>query len=419
MTISPQKDQLGSKNSREEREAVHHSFEAKGRVRRTKKNTPVARKTQKKADKKVREGFSTALASFFSVKKTPSTASLPKKFVEPETLQAQAADAQSDRTEPKVRTSRSLLRFVLLFASFLGIAAVLVPWTPRLPTFLSRADAVRLYPSTCLGGWENPMNAEGVPSLPLKSSSDQFNDRNSAVLRDALAQIFCGGFINAFPEGAFPKKMFLKFSWATVAPPVISSAEAHDLKMPTMPFSSTTGEVLDGPFIVTDEMSGATSTDTHPSQRLPTDPLEASSTETLSDEQAPVSFFKKFLNVAFAASASGTPAKKNEQGEFLTATGTPQETNAPSSPETEKSGTFPDNQQFFGADFLQVLYTLDGQNWKHLGMVTRENLADLSFQVPVSDPETLSRFQVSIQNVMSLDDSPAIYLDALWLEAGE
>lgn len=374
------------------RGAVHHALlsdDGKGKI---KKET--GKGLKRKEGKKVRAGFSKALAAFFTSPKTVFQSYGMKSSSGNTEVKESTRAALENRIQIKTRASRSRARFVFILALPVGVLSIM-PWAQWLP---SHIEAVKLYPSTCLGGWENPMNAEGSPSLRLKSSSDQFNDRNSAVLRNVLAQIFCGDFANAFPafpEGEFPKKMFLKFSWVSVA----AVPGTRTFEIPVVASASTAGAVLDGPFVMTEEASTSGAS---------TPTSAATGTEELIPAEEPVSFFKKFLNIAFAASASGTVAASSTV------------TSASSMPEPhDLPNTDPSALQVFGPDFLQVLYTLDGQNWKQLGMVTRENLADLSFQVPVSDPETLSHFQVSIQNVISLDDSPDIYLDALWLEAGE
>jgi hypothetical protein len=314
--------------------------------------------------------------------------------------------------EVKIRTSRSYLRFVLPLALPAGIFALasFVPLTSWLP---QKAPVVKLYPTTCLGGWENPKNAEGAPSLPEKSPSSAFNDRNSSVLRDSLAQIFCADFQNTFSDGAFPKKMVLRFSWSTVAP-AVSRVKKAILEAPV----SETSTLLDESFASTTEQLNATTSESVNASTTKTEDSLTDSSVSEPDEDIPTLiqktsfnsklFLNKLFTVAFAESATGTIASS----QISTTT----EHIASSS---EKVAPVSDKPKYGGADFLQVLYTFDGQEWKELGMVTRENLADLSFQVPISTPEDLTHFQVSLQNLISLDDPPVIYLDGMWLEAAE
>lgn len=350
-------------------------------------------KTKENTEKRTQASFTKAMTAFFSRKKKPHPPlKASKKMLETKIPKEIPANVSEKQIEVKIRTSRSRLRFILPLALPIG-ALALMPWV------LPHAAAIKLYPTTCLGGWENPKNAEGVPDLPIKSSPDHFNDRNSAVLRNSLAQIFCADFTNTFPPDAFPKKMYLRFSWTTIAPP----AGAHVLEIPKV--SAETPSALPAePVAATEASSTASSTISVTS---------TSGKKTVTDSK-PVSFFEKLLNVAFAESASGTPT-------LASTTSVQQQDGYVSAPlpPKEESVLLEEKPKLEGADFLQVLYTLDGQNWKQLGMVTRENLADLSFQVPISDDETLSRFQVSIQNVISLDNPPVIYLDGMWLEAGE
>lgn len=373
---------------------------------------------KKKTEIKPRSSFSGALSKFFTKKKTLS-ASDTLKSTPASSLQKNTSVIQpAPQIEMNVRAkrSRSRLRLVLPLAFPVG-ALLVMPWVHGI---FPRGEITKLYPTVCLGGWENPKNAEGAPSLKSNSHSDLFNDRNSAVLRNSLAQIFCGNFDNTFPEEAFPKKLLLKFSWTAISPSVsrtlevpavlaapngnasLSVAEEHisTTSPEAAPSSSgSEGMVMGAPISHDEKIPSAIKKDSKPS----------SSTST------PISFFEKFIRVAFAESASNTPMIEPTDGIVLS----PEEASALLAQEEAVASSTTETPKIIGEDFLQVLYTLDGQNWKQLGTVTRGNLADLSFQVPVSDPETLSRFQVSIQNVISVDDPPVIYLDGMWLEAGE
>ena len=77
----------------------------------------------------------------------------------------------------------------------------------------STATITNLYPANCLGGWENPQNAQGEPDIGENPSPTDFTGDNSAVLRGAAAQIFCSNFQGEVPENSVPKKIHLKLSW--------------------------------------------------------------------------------------------------------------------------------------------------------------------------------------------------------------
>ena len=79
----------------------------------------------------------------------------------------------------------------------------------------ARANEYLLYPSTCLGGWENPQLAEGAPQVSLGIQRGiYFTEENSARLNGNIAaQIYCGGFKEDIPEDVIPKNIVVKFSW--------------------------------------------------------------------------------------------------------------------------------------------------------------------------------------------------------------
>jgi hypothetical protein len=63
---------------------------------------------------------------------------------------------------------------------------------------------------------------------------------------------------------------------------------------------------------------------------------------------------------------------------------------------------------------LEVLYTLDGQNWKHLGFVTKSNWKNLELDIPEVNFDNLSNLQISLKSIVS-DFAPTIYLDGMIL----
>src|SRR5450631_276392 len=56
------------------------------------------------------------------------------------------------------------------------------------------ASVANFYPTNCLGGWEHPENAEGVPSLSPDAKIEDFSIANSAHLDKSNSPLYCGGF---------------------------------------------------------------------------------------------------------------------------------------------------------------------------------------------------------------------------------
>ncbi len=78
-----------------------------------------------------------------------------------------------------------------------------------------QAEVATFYPSSCLGGWNNPQHAEGESQVKNNDSSELFVVENSAVLpKETYAEIYCGGFTGEVEQNTQPIKMMVSFSWA-------------------------------------------------------------------------------------------------------------------------------------------------------------------------------------------------------------
>jgi hypothetical protein len=127
-------------------------------------------------------------------------------------------------------------RFVLI-----GVVVILIAGVGYF-LFPSRADVAYFYPTSCLGGWGSPQNAQGQPNVELGASIEAFNTENSAILRNAVAQIFCAGFEVNAPENSQPIKVVLKLSWLikSPAPENNPTATSTDVLIPEFPLISPT-----------------------------------------------------------------------------------------------------------------------------------------------------------------------------------
>lgn len=90
----------------------------------------------------------------------------------------------------------------------------------------------------------------------------------------------------------------------------------------------------------------------------------------------------------------------------------------------EKATTSPQNvlsaSEAVSSGLVEVLYTLDGVEWKSLGFVEKDEFDDKYFEIPIEealDWEAISKIQISIQSVPILDGiASTIYLNSVWLE---
>jgi|GEM_PF-1938842 len=118
-----------------------------------------------------------------------------------------------------------------------------------------KADVAKFYPGKCLGGWQYPAHAENVPDLDALASIDDFNDVNSAVLDNAMAQLYCSTFNGESPIGTVPKTLTLRLSLAvkpkiSLVAPVDSSSSTPAVEIDpiatTTPDATSTEPVTSG-----------------------------------------------------------------------------------------------------------------------------------------------------------------------------
>lgn len=288
------------------------------------------------------------------------------------------------------------------------------------------ANSTHFYATTCLGGWENTLNASGESQITPqeRNESEKFTQENSAILNGSQSQIFCGGFEGEVPEGSAPEKILVRFSWTTKD--VLSFIEVESNATTTIitdDFASSTVEIIEIPegqpsevILVPDEHVslpdelqemplGEIPVDANPaldssepvSESVPAassleEPLEPSAAESF-----PVSILHFFTSLAYA---DEQPVEVEVSGETSTTT-------------TE------DMSQQHGV--VEVLYTLDGTLWHSLGTVAGHEFAQAQFEIPIehiTEWQDISHIQISVQSLPVIDAvAPIIFLDAVWLEA--
>jgi hypothetical protein len=69
------------------------------------------------------------------------------------------------------------------------------------------------YPGSALGSWKNPENAQDKPDLSESAKSDEFTEKNSAILDKESREIYLGKFEGSIPKDSSPKEFSLSFSW--------------------------------------------------------------------------------------------------------------------------------------------------------------------------------------------------------------
>ncbi|MDB5254175.1 MAG: hypothetical protein JWL80_241 [Parcubacteria group bacterium] len=244
--------------------------------------------------------------------------------------------------------------------------------------FTTQANEAVFYPSSCLGGWKDPHNAEGKPEVSSDTVT-MFNNENSAVLpENTSAEIFCGKFTGTIPEDTRPQKVLLTFSWDAKRGAI---PDDEDNAPGSLSVEATTTPAED---------SAASSTPAVPEPIVsePAPPIESVEAPPVNvPEESPTSLLK---NILFTKAYA-------------------QETDATSTPVIVPSFS----------PLFEILYTLDGTQWINLGTVDEEHLRYSIFEIPIDSHgkwQDISTIQINIKSVSSLDSNPPIYLDGMALE---
>lgn len=297
-------------------------------------------------------------------------------------------------------------RFILISITALLISGVLLT---SFYSFVVRASVSNLYAATCLGGWENTHLAAGAPEALESGGAPVFTEGNSARLTgDAHAQIYCGGFSGDILENTVPKKILVKFSWAVeysklIAEPIQASEETA---------ATTTTETLKEEHLEVINTEDAVDNESSPStEESVTEP------ETTQSQELPLT-----PDIPEAIELEQTP-QETPPIEESAATSTEALAETAATTTLDTATTTLDIATTTGATsygLVEVLYTLDGVEWKSLGFVEKDEFGSKHFEIPIeeaSEWEDISKIQIGIQSVPVIDSiAPIIYLDSVWLE---
>src|SRR4030042_6172975 len=101
-------------------------------------------------------------------------------------------DIHASKTLPPVLNLKKQKQLYISFSLVGGLIFLTALGWFIYGTFI-RAEKASFYPTSCLGGWQNPQNAEGKPDLDEGAPGEDFNSKNSAVLQNAISELYCGG----------------------------------------------------------------------------------------------------------------------------------------------------------------------------------------------------------------------------------
>lgn len=336
--------------------------------------------------------------------------------------------------------------------------------------FFSHAEILEFYPSSCLGGWQNPQNAQGKPELEPNAKSEDFNENNSAILKNIISEIYCGNFKGDVLENTIPKKAFLKFSW------LIQEGEKNENII--LNTSSTSDENLIETSTLIQIINLSSTTQTTTEEEMPSDldnssstNLENTNTSTLnldnqsstnnnlesqiipeSLEQTPQiessttnnsttpessnlnsSFWNKLFKIVFAQNFESSSQQVNQNvsdseidlnnslnSSSVDVLNLDDSTNtAISSTDSnliENTSTLNLNIVSSTDDIFELFYTFDGTFWQSLGRVNFSNWKDLKIEIPDFDWSKLDKLQIKIQSISPKEYNLTAYLDGMILE---
>lgn len=358
-------------------------------------------------------------------------------------------------------TALSVLMFTLLF---IGIASV---------SLTSKASIAHFYPQSCLGGWKNTHNAEGEPDVPLGSDQEAFHNNNSAFLRNANAELYCGSFGGEIPADTSPKTFTLKLSWSIDDGSVLHD-ESDILETDSEPPAV---ENTDTPEVQADEVIETIEVIEAQSEAIPENIPEESVEEEMSEEAIPEAdtpvevpetvkrnIFLSMIKKAFAEEVVES-ADEPQQEEVSEPVDEPTQdvvieavdetveepiSEIPEEPRIPERGgdenmlpsdilidaqgvddegliqedadtaSQTDNNEestvvSASPELLEVLFSTDGTNWKKIGTASYESWQNEIFALPLNKWTDLHTIQIALRPIPSLDEPPVIYVDSMYI----
>ena len=261
-------------------------------------------------------------------------------------------------------------------------------------------SSVNMYSANCVGDWQHPELASGVPDVT--DGSTNFSAENSAVASGSPSSITCRNFSGNIPDGVVPQKFVVHLSWIATADPI------EDVNT-----------------MVQDDAVSAPSQDSLPA----TDATSASvpdaiatpvATTSTSDVSAPSSNGGDADASSTPDTSVDTSADTSTTTSSLTATSTDATSTSDTSDTTSVVAPIAMTADLPQQDFLELKYTLDGEHWNSLGTVNAANAKNISFEIQntdISKWSDLSNMQISVGTLLPDSELPHIYLDSVYVEA--
>ncbi|MSR76259.1 MAG: hypothetical protein EXS68_01545 [Candidatus Ryanbacteria bacterium] len=281
--------------------------------------------------------------------------------------------------------------------------------------YLTQAQVVSFYPTSCLGTWTDPVAVQGKP--------DGFDGDTFAKLSGFGAEIFCGAFTGEIPNDTVPKSFVLKFAWRMPEQDIPASASlVEGVESIIEAGSSTPSE--DAPIpteVSTDSILEQKDADTASAEEsqesAATEVLEIKDIEPLPPVEVapapePISWWGWLINNALAQEVAETPTTTDAVINLDTASSSIAETSTSSVTVATTTSSISESQK----TLFEVYYTLDGSLWNHLGSVTKDSLSTIEFPIPLKLWSDVSTIQIRIVSVPTILELPEVQLDSMWIE---
>ncbi|TSC90960.1 MAG: S-layer-like domain-containing protein [Parcubacteria group bacterium Licking1014_17] len=321
------------------------------------------------------------------------------------------------------------------------VAILAIPLLILVNTRSASAEVAYYYSPLCLGNWKYVKNIEEEPQVPQGSDASNFNNGNSAVLKNVSGQVYCGKFATQNSPSSNFKKINLKFSMA------VADSETKEIKstdfekgvniLDTDPDSSvlftfpesngegtaSSGSAAPTPSPSSEPIPQSAQTDTANKTATPS----PESSPAVTEQQAEVPSEVEVLPAEPSAPAEPTPEPPAEQAQAPVPVGEPTPP-AENNLETPVSFLGKITSFLFGNvleinsvmlnldDIIEVFYTTDGENWTRLGTVNNQNRQNVSFEINLDSLDKIADLQIMVSSLPTLDSNSVVYLDSMWLE---
>jgi hypothetical protein len=287
-----------------------------------------------------------------------------------------------------------------------------------------KAGVANFYATQCLGGWENPSNASGEPTLDEDAEGSTFNSSNAAVLNNTQGDLYCGGFTGSLPENTDPEKISLKIRWT-----MDDGEVSHDVD-PLADFVDPVEEQIDTPVdlppaneepqvllpIIIIPESEAPS-DAHPEPQPESQPAPAPEpTPAPQSESSEGAFNFRLFKTARAQEADTEQTDSVEQADTVEQIVVEQSDNIEQVDSVEPTEVPVETSDV--AYFMSIEYSVDGSTWIPFTKISRADWKNGEYVFPENAFlwSEVDKLQVRLTSLASIDSPKGIYVDAMWLD---